>query len=208
MQDSRKNQATKGRLTLRAGKLLRYSLFVALVCGISVLTAARAHAQYKASLRGTVTDPSGAVIPGAKVSLLDRSTNYVLSTTTNGSGVYTFNALPPDHFVMTIEQNGFEKKVLSNVVIVPEQANALNIQMAVGSLSQTVTVSGVTSALNTDTATISQTITSNEIQHMPSFDRNIFALAELAPGVFGDGGSYNVPGNQGPVTCPPKTAHF
>lgn len=163
-----------------------------------------AEAQFKASLRGTVADPSGAVIPGARLSLRDKSTNQTQIAQTNASGVYTFNALAPDVYELTIAQKGFERKVLSDVSIQPEQANALNIQLSIGSISQTVTISGVTSALTTDTATISQTITGNQIQHMPSFDRNVFSLAELAPGVFGDasqsagGGSYTLPGNQGP----------
>lgn len=94
--------------------------------------------------------------------------------------------------------------ILSDVVIAPEQANALNIQLMLGSVSQKITIFGVTSALTTDTATVSQAITSNLIQHMPSFDRNVFALAKLSLGVFGDAsqlagsGSYTLPGNQGP----------
>ncbi len=161
------------------------------------------HAQFKASLRGTVTDPSGAVIPGATVTLKDRQTNQVRTTTANASGVYTFNFLPPDHFELTVGHAGFQKKVISNVVIIPEQPNSLNVALAVGQVQQTVTVSGVTSALDTDTASVSATITSNEIQHMPSFNRDVFQLAQLTPGVFGDGsqttgGTNNLPGNQGP----------
>ncbi|MGC8549712.1 MAG: carboxypeptidase regulatory-like domain-containing protein [Acidobacteriaceae bacterium] len=162
------------------------------------------HAQFKASLRGTVTDPSGAVIPGAKVTLKDKQTNQVRTATANASGVYTFNFLPPDSFELTVEHPGFQKKVISDVAITPDQSNALNVAMEVGQVQQTVTVSGTTSALNTDSATISQTLTSNQIQHLPAFDRNVFALAELTPGVFGDasqsatGGSYSLPGNQGP----------
>lgn len=162
------------------------------------------HAQFKASLRGTVADPSGAVIPGAKVTLTDKQTNQVRITTANQSGLYTFNFLPPDHFELTVQHAGFQKKVISDVVITPDQSNALDVQLAIGQVQQTVTVSGVTSALNTNTATISSTITSNQIQHMPSFNRDVFQLAELAPGVFGDasqnagGGSAGIPGNQGP----------
>ncbi len=162
------------------------------------------HAQFRASLRGTVTDPSGAVIPGVKVTLTDKSTNQVRTTMSNASGLYTFSALPPDHYVLTAEHSGFQTKVISDVVIIPDQQNALDVQMAIGRVEQKVTVSGVTAALNTDSAAISQTLTSNQIQHMPAFNRNVFALAELTPGVFGDasqnagGGAYTIPGNQGP----------
>lgn len=163
-----------------------------------------AQAQFRASLTGTVTDPSGAVIPGATVTLVDTATNYTQKATSNDAGVYTFNALPPAPYKLTVSKDGFKTKVLANVQIVPEQANELNLQLEIGAASQTVTVSSVTQGLPTATATLSATITSNEIQHMPSFNRDIFQLAQLTPGVFGNasqgsgGGSYENPGNQGP----------
>ncbi|MHB1023556.1 MAG: TonB-dependent receptor [Acidobacteriaceae bacterium] len=163
-----------------------------------------AHAQYRASLRGVVTDPSGAVVPGATVTLLNKDTNNTLVSVSDANGIYNFNALPPANFQITVERQGFKKKVLEQVQIIPEQANALNLQLELGAVEQTVTVSGTTRALDTDTATLSATISSNQIQHLPSFNRDVFQLAQLAPGVFGDasqgggGGAYNLPGNQGP----------
>ncbi len=88
--------------------------------------------------------------------------------------------------------------------IIPEQLNSLDLRLEVGQVDETVTVSSTTQALDTETATVSGTITSNQIQHMPSFNRDVFQLAQLAPGVFGDasqgsgGGSFDLPGNQGP----------
>jgi len=162
------------------------------------------HAQFRASLRGVVTDPQGAVIPGATVTLTDTATSNTMTTTTDAGGIYTFNGLPPDRFRLTVEHAGFQTKVLEQVIIIPEQPNALNLQLSVGQVAQNVTVSGVTQTLDTDTATLSATISSNQIQHLPSFNRDIFQLAELTPGVIGDasqasgGGAYNLPGNQGP----------
>jgi hypothetical protein len=98
--------------------------------------------------------------------------------------------------------------VLENVVIIPEQPNALDLRLEVGNVQQTVTVSATTELLDTETATLSGTITSNQIQHMPSFNRDVFQLAQLAPGVFGDasqqggGGGFELPGNQGPGAPP------
>lgn len=194
----------RGMVQVSSNMLRRAVPVVSLLVLLVLAMTPALHAQFKASLRGTVTDPSGAVIPGAKVTLTDKSTNQVRTTTANQSGVYTFNFLPPDQYSIAVEHPGFQKKQLSDVVITPEQANSLDVQLAVGQVQQTVTVSGATSALNTDTATISATITSNQIQHMPSFNRDVFALAQLAPGVFGDasqsgtGGSFTLPGNQGP----------
>lgn len=163
-----------------------------------------AQAQFRGSLRGVVTDPSGAVISGATVTLTDIATNNTLSTTTDSGGIYTFNGLPPDHFRLTVERSGFQTKTYAKVAIIPEQPNALNVRLALGQVAQNVTVTGTTQALDTDTATLGATISSNQIQHLPSFNRDIFQLAQLTPGVIGDasqsggGGSYSLPGNQGP----------
>ncbi|HUN83946.1 MAG TPA: TonB-dependent receptor [Terracidiphilus sp.] len=181
-------------------------LSVVLVLLVSALIAPlSAHAQFQASLRGTVTDPSGAVIPGAKVTLLDKDTNQTRTSVSDASGIYTFNALPPDHFKVTAERQGFKTQEIANVVLIPEQPNLLNIQLVLGGVQQTVTVNGSAAPLlDTGTATVSATISSQQIQHLPSFNRDVFQLAQLAPGVFGDasqgsgGGSYELPGNQGP----------
>jgi hypothetical protein len=175
--------------------MLMFSMAVTTVC---------VQAQFRASLRGTVTDPTGAVIPGATVTLVDKGTNRTLVSTSDENGIYIFNALPASPYRLTVERQGFQQKVLENVQIIPEQLNSLNLELAIGQAQQTVTVSGTTQALDTETATVSSTISSNQIQHMPSFNRDVFQLAQLTPGVFGDasqssgGGTNNTPGNQGP----------
>ena len=169
------------------------------------LAALPLRAQYQASLRGTVTDPSGAVIPGATVTLTNTDTNQTLSSVSDGSGIYSFNALPPGKFHLKAERQGFQTKEVAQVVLIPEQPNELNLQMLIGDVQQTVTVNGSSAPLlDTGTATVSATISSNEIQHLPSYNRDVFQLAQLTPGVSGDasqgggGGSFNLPGNQGP----------
>jgi hypothetical protein len=163
-----------------------------------------AQAQFRASLRGTVTDPQGAAIPGATVTLVNTDTNNTMVATSDGNGIYNFNALSPAPYRITVEHEGFKKKVLEHVQIIPEQLNSLDLQLDVGEIQTTVTVSDTTQTLDTETATVSGTISSNQIQHMPSFNRDVFQLAQLAPGVFGDasqqggGGGFELPGNQGP----------
>ena len=105
-----------------------------------------------------------------------------------------------------MEKPGFQKQVVDNYQIIPEQPNALNLQLQLGQASQTVTVNGSeVPALDTATASLSGTISSDQIQHLPSFNRDVFQLAQLAPGVFGDasqssgGGTNTLPGNQGPA---------
>lgn len=162
-----------------------------------------AHAQYRASIQGVVTDTQGAVVQGATVTLTDRQTNRTVTATSDANGVYNFNALPPSNYTVTAEKDGFKKKTLDNYSPVAEQSNALNLELEAGGATETVTVSAdQLPAIDTETATVSGTVSSNQIQHMPSFGRDVLKLAQLAPGSFSDGSqasgndNYNLPGTQ------------
>jgi hypothetical protein len=170
--------------------------------GFALLWPALARAQFRASLRGTITDAQGAAVSGATVTLTNTDTNETLKSTSDDNGIYQFNALPSAPYRLSVEKTGFQTKVLEHVQIIPEQPNSLDVQLAVGEVRQSITVSGTTEALNTETATMSGTVSSNEIANMPAFGRDVMKLAALAPGVFGDeaqgggGGSVNLPGTQ------------
>src|SRR6202008_1906499 len=167
-----------------------------------LLFAVSARAQYRASIQGVVTDPEGAVVSGATLTLTNLDTNQALTATTDANGVYNFNALPSAKFSLTIEKAGFKKKTLANVGIIPEQANALNVQLELGQITESVTVSGdSTPLIDTETASLNGVVNSNEIQHLPSFGRDVTKLTQLAPGMFSDGSQaggggkfYNLPG--------------
>ncbi len=178
----------------------------ALLASVAVIALApAAHAQFRASITGTITDPTGAIVPGAQVTLVDTQTGKTLQATTNGAGVYNFNALPPDTFTLTAAMAGFSTKTINNLTITPEQANNINVQLVVTATNTTVDVSAdAVSPLETATASISGTISANEIQHLPAAGHDIYQLAQLAPGSFGDGqrsaggGTNTLPGQQGP----------
>jgi len=186
---------------MRSSTLPRLVPFVVAIFFSSVI----AQAQYRASIQGVVTDPQGAVVDGATVTLTDNQTNRVVTTTTDANGVYTFGALPPGTYTVKVEKSGFKTKTLDNYSPIGEQANALNVELELGGATETVTVSAdQLPAIDTQTATTSGTITANEVNHMPSFGRDVFQLIQLAPGVFGDGAQggggagQNMPGTQGP----------
>jgi hypothetical protein len=182
----------------------RLAVRVALLVVCTIFFTRLAQAQYRASLRGTVTDPQGAAIAGATVTLVNPDTSSTMVSTSDSNGIYNFNGLSPAPYRITAEHEGFKKRVLEHVQIIPEQLNSLDLGLELGQVDQIVTVSSTTQALDTETATVSATITSNQIQHLPSFNRDVFQLAQLTPGVFGDssqqsgGGSFALPGNQGP----------
>jgi len=189
------------RTTNSAQKNLRFSLLLVL----TLLFAGAAHAQFRTSVQGVVTDDTGAVVPGATLTLKDNGTNATLTSTSSGSGVFNFNALPADTYTLTVEHAGFQKKVLANLQFIPEQANALTVQLAISGTSQEVTVdASTTPAVDTETANIGGTISANDIQHAPSFNRDVFTLTQLVPGTISDGsqgsggGVYQLGANQGP----------
>ncbi len=130
---------------------------LALLC--VTLAAIPASAQYRASLQGTVTDPQGAVVPGATVTLTDKETNRTLETVTNETGAYVFNALAARAYTLSVELAGFKKNVLDNVQIIAEQSNALNVQLELGQTNETVTVNSAAALIDTATGNISGTIT-------------------------------------------------
>jgi hypothetical protein len=185
----------------RSSTTLRTLSFV--VC--SILSAALAQAQYRTSIQGVVTDTTGAVVSGANLTLTNPATNQKQVRVSDDAGVYNFNALAAARFRLEVEKTGFEKKVIDNLEVIPEQPNALNIQLTIGAETQIVNVDASEApAIDTETASVTGTITSNQIEHMPSFGRDVFKLVQLAPGVFGDGaqgnggGSQQLPGTQGP----------
>jgi hypothetical protein len=168
-----------------------------------LLIALPVQAQYRTSIQGVVTDTTGALVPGATLTLTDIGTNAKQVRHSDSKGIYNFNALPADKFTLVIEKKGFAKQVLDNLTLSPEQANSINVQLSIGADTQTVTVDASTEpAIDTETANNGRTISENEIQHMPTFQRDVTSLIQLAPGVLADGsqagggGGFQAPGTQ------------
>jgi len=165
-------------------RCIRALAFLAILCAVSMT----AHAQFRTAIQGVVTDPTGAVIPGATLTLTDRATNQTITRTSSDTGVYNFNALPPDQFDLTVQKDGFQKKVLNNLQLIPEQPNAVDVKLEPGAASTTVTVdASQTPAIDTETANDGRTISDLEIQHIPVYERDATSLIRLAPGVLADG---------------------
>ncbi len=175
---------------------------VLFLAALAMLLVPMASAQYRASIQGVVEDPQGAVIPGADVKLVDTATNLTLTTKSDANGEYHFNALPASHFNLTVTMSGFQAKTLQGVQIIPEQANVVNVQLGLGDTHTEVTVhADALPSLDTATASLSGTISDNQLEHMPAIGRDVTQLVQLAPGVFGDGsqaaggGSNQMPGS-------------
>ncbi|HLZ42935.1 MAG TPA: TonB-dependent receptor [Candidatus Sulfotelmatobacter sp.] len=169
-----------------------------------VFSAVMAHAQYRTSIQGVVTDTTGAVIPGATLTLTNPATGQKQVRTSGDDGIYNFNALPAGaHFNLVAEKPDFQKKEINNLQLVPDQSNAVNVTLVAGGATEVVQVNAENAPLlDTQTASVNGVVSDNQIQHMPSFGRDVLKLGQLAPGVFGDGsqggggGGYNLPGTE------------
>ena len=134
------------------------------------------------SIQGTVTDSSGAIVPGAKVGISNTATGQAVSTTTSGSGVYTSGALTPGPYEVRVEAKGFNTVHLSVTVQISNTATG-NVKLTVGAQSQVVEVQGSTVGVNTEQATIQGVLTAQQIESLPVNGRNFLDLAQLEPGV-------------------------
>jgi hypothetical protein len=172
---------------------------------LTTLFATSAHAQFKAGIQGTVTDTSGGVIPGAKVTIVNKETGRELTAVTSESGFYRISGLPPGTYRIIAERDGFKKKELENITVSAEAIIGVDVAMETGIVTETITVSGESgAALETENANISRAISSVEVRQLPQVGRDPYELLRLAPGVFGlgarsaGGGSANLPNTTGP----------
>jgi hypothetical protein len=160
--------------------IIALSLLLMVVCG--------ARAQYRAGIQGTVQDTQGGAVAGAKVTVTGQETGIAQETTTDASGVYSIFRLTPGLYRIAAEKAGFKTKVIENVNIIGDQTTSVNITLDVGQVSESVTVNGdELPAIDTESGQIAGTVTSRDIQQLPSFGRDVFQLLQLAPGSFGDG---------------------
>ncbi len=158
------------------GCALAIALLVAVFCGSAQTTVSTG------SIQGTVTDPSGAAVAGAKVTITGKATGSVATTTTSASGAYSSGGLIPGDYEVKVEQPGFSTAVLTATVQVGVTANG-NIKLAIGQASQVVEVTTTAVAVNPDQAMVQGVLTAAQIDTLPINGRNFLDLAQLEPGV-------------------------
>ncbi len=133
-------------------------------------------------IQGTVTDPSGALVSGANVSLTNMATGQIASVDTNSAGDYTFAFLKPGDFAVAIEAKGFKTTRLSLMVKVDQTENG-DAKLVVGDSSESIDVLASMLQVNTVQATVQGVLTSGQIANLPVNGRNFLDLAQLEPGV-------------------------
>jgi len=178
-------------LTKRAVRLGVLCLVGAVLCFGSFVQQAGAQVLY-GSISGTVTDSTGAVVPGAKVAATNDSTGLARTDTTDSAGLYRLLDLPEGTYTITVGASGFQVFKKTSVPVVIGQVNEQDLQLVVGATTTTVTVEGSALALQTQKADVHTEISSYAVQNLPlSTYRNFQATELLAPGVFSTTGISN-----------------
>jgi len=151
---------------------------------LTVLLAGLLPAQeFRATLAGRVTDPTGAVVAGARIEARAPSTGAVSSTTSAADGHYQIPFLTPGEYVLTAEKEGFRRSVRDGVRLLVAERASVDFTLSVGEITQSVTVTAETGLVETETADRGLVIESKRVLNTPLQGRNIFAQAWSAPGV-------------------------
>jgi hypothetical protein len=143
------------------------------------------------SIQGTVTDPNGAVVPGASVTITNKSTGQTSKLTSSGGGTYASGALIPGDYEVRIEAKGFQTQVINVPVQVGNIAQG-SAKLTLGQSTEIVEVTGSAVAVNTEQATVQGVLSTQQIENLPINGRNFLDLAQLEPGVqIQDGGNFD-----------------
>jgi hypothetical protein len=143
------------------------------------------------SVQGLVTDPSGAVVSGANISISNKATGRLMIVKSTSAGAYTSGALTPGDYTLRVEAPGFKTSEIAVTVQVGVTASG-NVKMQVGQATQVVEVQGTEIAINTQQATVQGVLTTEQIENLPINGRNFLDLAQLEPGVqIQDGGNFD-----------------
>lgn len=138
---------------------------------------------YSGSLTGVITDPSGAVVPAAKVALVDVNKGYSFTATSDSVGRYVIRNLPPSTYKLTVEATGFQAFAQAGIVLEVNQNANIDVTLKVGTATQAVEVSATAPALSTQDSTTGQDINRTYINDLPLVGRSVYDLTFLAPGI-------------------------
>lgn len=166
---------------------MRKALFQALVSSMLITFAwvIPARAQYNAGFQGTVSDPTGAVVPGVKVVAHNVASGVSYTATSNDAGVYHVTNLPPGTYTLSAEKEGFETATTDELILHTEELKGVNLQLNVGSLKQTVTVTVAAPLLDTEQAHLAENISNSSLESLPIEGENPLTVIQLLPGITG-----------------------
>ncbi len=149
------------------------------------------------SVVGTVKDPAGAVVPGARIKLINQATGVTQTTNSTSTGTYVFPQVLPGVYTLQAESSGFKTSVQSGLEVHVQTTVTADISLVVGAVTQQVTVTSVAPLLQAQDASIGATILTNDVNDLPLNGRNFLTLASIQPGTYANYSSSITPTLQG-----------
>lgn len=171
-------ELSKRNLVLRLAVILSI-----LLASIVTVPPVEAQSTYTAQLTGVVTDPSGAVVPGAKVILTDEATSVSSSFVTDARGIYVFTGIRPATYTIRVEAPNFATTEKKGLVLAVSQQATLDFTLTVGQVAESVTVTEQAPLLDTGNAALGTDVTNEYVRDIPLINRSMFGLVFLAGGV-------------------------
>ncbi|MGD0156338.1 MAG: carboxypeptidase-like regulatory domain-containing protein [Terracidiphilus sp.] len=167
-----------------------------LVVGLVALLGSVAYGQQGQTILGTVTDPTGAVIPNAKITLTNESNGFVRTTTSNGAGNFSAPDLQVGTYQVEVQVGGFKAYTQKDIVLNVNSVVRIDAKLEIGAVGTSVTVEANAIQVQADTSDVSQTITGNQISNLSTNGRNILQLTALTPGAASNMPDFDLPGAQ------------
>ncbi|BDC48380.1 hypothetical protein F183_A06960 [Bryobacterales bacterium F-183] len=156
--------------------------------------------QTTTSLRGVITDSSGAGVPEAKVTLSETRTDSVRTVLSTAQGEYNFASVPPGNYSLKVEKPGFTVKVQQNLTLQVNTPATSDVTLEVGNLTETVSVEASVAQINTTDATIGNPFNQTQVRQLPLATRNVVELLSIQPGVSPGGQVLGARADQNNVT--------
>lgn len=156
---------------------------IAVLLALTVTAAPAAAQRTSATLRGTVTDATRALVPGATVTVANPDTGFTQTAVTNEFGVYSFSQLPVGKYQLKVELQGFKTATRHDIVLAVADARDIDIELSPGNLTENVNVIAESTPVKTSGGDVSGVITGQQIRELPLNGRNFLQLATLMPGV-------------------------
>lgn len=160
-----------------AGRLIAFAVFLVL-CGTSALMSQ----VDRGSIAGTVKDVSGAVVPGAAVTIVSTGTQQTINLSTNSSGTFVSTNLRIGQYTVTVEKSGFRRSIQTGVTVSVNQTTRVDATLQVGQVTQSVEVSAAPPLVQSESSSLGTVETQQRIVDLPLNGRNFIALAYLGPG--------------------------
>ncbi|MGA2888819.1 MAG: carboxypeptidase regulatory-like domain-containing protein [Terracidiphilus sp.] len=157
-----------------------------LICSLLLFPAGAFAQEFRGTISGTVTDPTGAAVPGASVEVQETQTGTVSRTASDSTGQYVVPFLLPGNYSITVKKTGFEAFTRSGITLQAQEHPIINLTLTIGSSTQTVTVTGEAPLLNQENASIGDVISTQSVADLPLNGRAPAMLQELSVGVMAE----------------------